>query len=195
MVNLFKMQKRMYGTVLLVCCLFLSGCVGTGQRIPLKDAESIMGGEYAYEDHTGITHFDITEEMPWYADMEMLCERVNRWPEKKMSPAAYYKEEEGKQLVTPEEIENSVVLQIRLPDTNPDDDIREYHTITFGLYALTENRCYLRRDDVFFRIGEDTEQTVTSEAWVIEDKTACDMIAGLEAAMRETAAEIQKNGQ
>ncbi len=178
---------------LMMCVILFFGCTENTQRIPFKEAESMMTVAYAYEDNTGMTQIDITEELPWYDDLEKLCKRINGWSEGKMLPATYHFEEDGKLLVTSEEIESTVVFQIKLPDTDPNDDIREYHTITYALKALTENRCYLSWDDVFFRFTEETEHTVVQEEWICEDKTACEMIVELEAAIREIALEIAES--
>ena len=188
--KLYKLLRCVLIPVALLAGVSLCGCGGTTQRIPIKEAESMFTMAYANEDHTEMAQIDITEDLPWYDDLIKLCKRINGWPEEKMLPATYHYEEDGKLLVTSEEIENSIVFQIKLPDTDPNDDIREHHIITFALWALTENRCYLSLDDNFFRFTEETEHTVNQEEWVYEDKTAWEMIAELETAIQKTAAEM-----
>ncbi len=189
------MKKFLVLISLMICAMLLCSCTEETQRIPYKEAESMMTVAYAYEDNTGMTQIDITEDLPWYDNLEKLCKRINGWSEKKMLPATYHYEEYGRLLVTSDEIESKVVFQIKLPDTDPNDDIREHHIITFALWALTDNRCYLSWDDVFFRFTEETEYTVVQEEWICEDKTACEMIVELEAAIREIALEIAESGK
>ncbi|MBQ8402655.1 MAG: hypothetical protein IJX14_12085 [Clostridia bacterium] len=184
------MKKFILVLVSLILFLFLAGCGETTQRIPFKEAESMYTMAYANEDHTEMTQIDITEDLPWYDDLIKLFKRINGWSEEKMIPAAYHFEEDGKLMVTSDEMESKVVFQIKLPDTDPNDDIREHHIITFALRALTDNRCYLSLDDNFFRFTEETEHTVNQEEWLYEDKAAWEMIAELEAAIRETAGEM-----
>ena len=188
--KVYKLLRCVLVPIALLVGVSLCGCTENTQRIPFKEAESMYTMAYANEDHTGMTQIYITEEVPWYDDLEKLCKRINGWPEKKMIPATYHFEEDGKLLVTSEEIESSIVFQIKLPDTDPNDDIREHHIITFALRALTDNRCYLSLDDNFFRFTEETEHTVNQEEWLYEDKAAWEMIAELEAAIRETAGEM-----
>lgn len=187
------MKRFLILVFLLIGVMFLYSCAEGTQRIPFKEAESMYTMAYANEDHTEMTQIDITEDVPWYDDLIKLFKRINGWSEKKMIPATYHFEEDDKLLVTSEEIESNVVFQLKLPDTDPNDDIREHHIITFALWALTDNICYLGLDDVFFRFTEETEHTVVQEEWVYEDKTACEMIAELETAIRETALEIAES--
>ena len=189
-----RIMKQFVIIILLMCTLLMSSCSENSQRIPINDVENIMCAEYAYENNTGLTYFEITDEMPWYADMERLCERVNRWSEKKLIPATYDREENGKLLVTSEEIMNSLIFQVKLPDTDPTDDVKEYHTINIVLWALTGNRVFLSRDDRLIRFTEVNEHTATTtEIGVIKDKIACEMIAELEKAMRVTASEMAES--
>ncbi|MBQ3176727.1 MAG: hypothetical protein IJB52_02825 [Clostridia bacterium] len=186
-------MKRFLLMFSLLVCTVLCSCTETTQRIPFQEAESMYTMAYANEDHTEMTQIDITENLPWYDDLIKLFKRINGWPEKKMIPATYHFEEDGKLLVTSEEIESSIVFQIKLPDTDPNDDIREHHIITFALWALTDNRCYLSLNDNFFRFTEETEHTVNQEEWIYEDKAAWEMIAELETAIRETALEMAES--
>jgi len=181
----------------LIMFLFLEGCDETTQRIPFKEAESIYTIAYAYEDH-GMTQIDITEDVPWYDDLEKLCSRINGLSEKKMIPATdlHWEKDDDKLYIESDEIVHNVVLSIRLPDSDPSDDVSEYNTTTIAMRTLTDNRCFLGRTDTRFALREhtdgtaDTDQNNTSEAWVYEDEAAWKMIAELEAAMRETAAEM-----
>ena len=187
------MKKFILVLVSLILFLFLTGCGETTQRIPFKEAESMYTMAYANEDHTKMTQIDITEDLPWYDDLIKLFKRINGWPEEKMIPAAYHFEEDRKLMVTSDEMESKVVFQIKLPDTDPNDDIREHHIITFSLWALTDNRCYLHLGDNFFRFTEETDHAVNEEEWVYEDKTAWEMISELETAIRKTAGEMGEN--
>jgi len=191
------MKKFILVLVSLILFLFLTGCGETTQRIPFKEAESMYAIAYAYEDH-GMTQIDITEDMPWYDDLENLCKRINGLSEKKMIPATSldWEKDENKLYIESDEIVHNVVLSIRLPDSDPSDDVIEYNTATIAIRTLTDNRCFLGRTDTWFALREqadgtaDTDQNNTDEAWVYEDGAIWEMIAELDAAMRETAAEM-----
>lgn len=94
---------------------------------------------------------------------------------------------------------HNVVLSIRLPDSNPSDDVIEYNTTTIAMRTLTDNRCFLGRTDTWFALREhadgtaDTDQNNAKEAWVYEDEAAWEAIAELEATMRETAAAMAES--
>ena len=194
------MKKFILFLVSLIMFLFLIGCDETTQRIPFKEAESIYTIAYAYEDH-GMTQIDITEDLPWYDDLEKLCRRINGLSEKKMIPATDrdWEKEDDKLYIESDEIVHNVVLSIRLPDSDPSDDVIEYNTATIAIRTLTDNRCFLGRTDTWFALREqadgtaDTDQNNTNEAWVYEDKAAWEMIAELDVAIRKTAGEMGKN--
>ena len=195
------MKKYVLITICLMISLFLAGCGGNTQRIPFKEAESMMVVAYAYDDHTGMVQIDITEDVPWYDELEILCKRVNGWSEKKMIPAVspIRDKEEDKLYIESEEMLHNVVLSIRLPDPDPSDNVKETHTATIAIRALTDDRCFLKRTDTWFALREQTDGTAhmdqnnTNEAWVYEDKAAWEMVAELEAAIRETAMEISES--
>lgn len=195
------MKKYVLIAICLMLSLVLAGCGEYTQRIPFKEAESMMTVAYAYEDNSGMTQIDITEDVPWYEKLEKLCKRINGWSEKKMIPATDFswEKEEGKLYIESEEILHNVVLSIHLPDPDPSDDVIETRTTTIAIRALTDSRCFFGRTDSWFALQEqadgtaDMEKNITDEAWVYEDKDAWEMIAELEAAMRETALEAAES--
>lgn len=192
------MKKFALIFVCLMIPLFLTGCDETTQRIPFKEAESMYTVAYANEDHTVMKQIDITEDLLWYDDLIRLCKRINGLSEKKMIPATdlHWEKDENKLYIESDEIVHNVVLSIRLPDSDPSDDVIEYNTATIAIRTLTDNRCFLGRTDTWFALREqadgtaDTDKNNTNEAWVYEDEAAWEMIAELEVAMRETAAEM-----
>lgn len=195
--KLYKILRCVLVPIALLAGVSLCGCAENTQRIPFKEAESMYTIAYAYEDH-GMTQIDITEDVPWYDDLEKLCKRINGLSEKKMIPATDldWEKNDDKLYIESDEIVHNVVLSIRLPDSDPSDDVREYNTTTIAIRTLTDNRCFLGRTDTWFALQEqadgtaDTDQNNTDEAWVYEDEVAWEMIAELDAAMRETAAEM-----
>jgi len=195
------MKKFILFFLCLVLSLLLAGCGENTQRIPFKEAESMMTVAYAYEEYTGMKQIDITEDLPWYDDLIKLCKRINGLSEKEMIPATdlHWEKEDDKLYIESDEIVHNVVLSIRLPDSNPSDDVIEYNTTTIAMRTLTNNRCFLGRTDTWFALREhadgtaDTDQNNAKEAWVYEDEVVWEMIAELEAAMRETAAAMAKS--
>ena len=192
------MKKFVLFFVSLKMFLFFSGCAGNTQRIPFNEAESMYTVAYVYEDHTGMTQIDITEDVPWYEALERLCKRINSISEKKMIPAtdALWEKDEDKLYIESEEIVHNVVLSIHLPDTDPSDDVSEYNTSTIAIRTLTDNRYFLGRTDTWFALREqadgtaDTDQNNSSYGWVYEDEAVWEMIAELDTAIRETAMEM-----
>ena len=108
-------------SIMMMCVILFFGCTEETQRIPFKEAESMMTVAYAYENNTGMVQVDITENLSWYDDLEQLCGRINGLSEKKMIPATSYnwEKEEGMLYIESEEMLHNIVLSIRLPDSDP----------------------------------------------------------------------------